>query len=101
MDNKKHNKTLRPSLYGQLRKQIVILNKSPLGGQLNPGKIAKAVGCGKSALNQNPALKEALVALENSLREKGFLPPLTESAKDSSDKPKQYDSTCRFDAVTV
>ena len=29
-------------------------------GQLNRGEVAKAIGCGKSALNQNPALKEAL-----------------------------------------
>jgi hypothetical protein len=31
--------------------------------------------------------------LENSLREKGILPELTESAKKSADKPKQYDNT--------
>ena len=62
-------------------------------GQLNRGEVAKAIGCGKSALNQNPALKEALLALEDKLRDKGVLPPLTESAKKDADKPKQYDNT--------
>ncbi|GAB3530691.1 VPA1267 family protein [Photobacterium alginatilyticum] len=62
-------------------------------GQLNRGEVAKAVGCGKSALNQNPALRKALEALEDSLRDEGVLPPLTKSAKQSKDKPKQYDNT--------
>ncbi len=50
-------------------------------GQLNRREVAKAIGCGKSALNQNPALKEALANLEDHLRDRGVLPPLTESAK--------------------
>lgn len=62
-------------------------------GLLNRGEVAKAIGCGKSALNQNPALKEALKDLEDSLREKGVLPTLTESAKKDAAKPKQYDNT--------
>lgn len=62
-------------------------------GQLNRIEVAKAIGCGKSALTQNPALRTALKTLENSLREKGILPELTESAKKSADKPKQYDNT--------
>lgn len=62
-------------------------------GQLNRIEVAKGVGCGKSALNQNPALRKALQALEDSLRKKGVLPPLTESAKKDADKPKQYDNT--------
>lgn len=62
-------------------------------GQLNRGEVAKAIGCGKSALNQNPALREALKTLEDSLREKGVLPPLTETAKKDLGKPKQYDNT--------
>lgn len=37
-------------------------------GKLNRGEITKAVGCGKSALNQNPELNETLVKLENTLR---------------------------------
>ena len=62
-------------------------------GQLNRGEVAKAIGCGKSALNQNPALKESLLALEDKLRDKGVLPPLTESVKKDTGKPKQYDNT--------
>lgn len=62
-------------------------------GQLNRLEVAKGIGCGKSALNQNPALKKALKALENELRDKGILPPLTNAAKTNADKPQAYDST--------
>lgn len=62
-------------------------------GQLNRIEVAKGVGCGKSALNQNPALRKALKALECELRDRGVLPPLTESAKSSTDKPQPYDNT--------
>ena len=34
-----------------------------------------------------------MLALEDKLRDKGVLPPLTESAKKDADKPKQYDNT--------
>ena len=62
-------------------------------GQLNRGEVATAVGCGKSALNQNPVLKKELGELENALREKGVLPPLSETAKQDKTAPKKYDST--------
>lgn len=64
-------------------------------GQLNRQEVAKAIGCGKSALAQNPALKAALKTLEDSLREKGVLPPMTESAKEKQDShaPKPYDNS--------
>lgn len=62
-------------------------------GQLNRIEVAKDIGCGKSALNQNPALKKALKALEDELRVKGVLPPLTETAQKNADKPKAYDNT--------
>ena len=62
-------------------------------GQLNRIEVAKSIGCGKSALNQNPALKKTLKELEDELREKGVLPPLTDSAKKNADKPKVYDNT--------
>tara|TARA_R110001592_G_scaffold356543_2_gene658684 strand:- start:57272 stop:57706 length:435 start_codon:yes stop_codon:yes gene_type:complete len=62
-------------------------------GQLNRLEIAKAIGCGKSALNQNPALRDALKTLEGNLREKKVLPPLTQTAKAIENKPKQYDQT--------
>jgi hypothetical protein len=62
-------------------------------GHLNRIEVAKGIGCGKSALNQNPALKKALKALEDELRGKGVLPPLTDTAKKNTDKPKAYDTT--------
>lgn len=62
-------------------------------GQLNRTEVAERVGCGKSALTQNPALRKALKALEDRLRSGGVLPPLTESAKKNADQPKQYDPT--------
>lgn len=70
-------------------------------GQLNRGEVAKAVGCGKSALNQNPALRKALKELEERLRNKGVLPPFTEPAKQSKDKPKQYDNTANRKALNA
>ncbi|MGB2065417.1 MAG: VPA1267 family protein [Marinomonas gallaica] len=62
-------------------------------GRLHRGEVAKAVGCGKSALTQNPSLSKALNALEDNLREKGVLPSFTKTAKTEADKPKQYDNT--------
>ncbi|HHX8681486.1 TPA: VPA1267 family protein [Vibrio diabolicus] len=62
-------------------------------GQLNRIEVAQRIGCGKSALYQNPDLKKALEALEDELRAKGVLPPLTDAAKNNADKPKAYDNT--------
>ncbi|ELX4137048.1 hypothetical protein V6450_000914 [Vibrio vulnificus] len=62
-------------------------------GQLNRIEVAKGIGCGKSALNQNPALKKAIKALEGELRDRGVLPPITEAAKKNEDKPQAYDNT--------
>jgi hypothetical protein len=62
-------------------------------GQLNRIEVAKGIGCGKSALNQNPALKKALKTLEDELRGKGVLPPLTDVAKKNEGKPQAYDNT--------
>ncbi len=61
-------------------------------GQLNNIEVAKGIGCGKSALTQNPALKKALKALEDELRSKGVLPPLTDAAKKNEGKPQAYDN---------
>ena len=68
-------------------------------GQLNRMEIAKAVGCGKSALLQNPALRNALQSLEDSLREKGVLPPLTDAAPKAVAGPKHYDNTAHNRAL--
>lgn len=64
-----------------------------LRGQLNRVEVAKGIGCGRSALNQNPALKKALRSLEDELRNKGILPPLTEAAKKTAKKPQAYDTS--------
>ena len=73
--------------------QAIYRKKQMMDNVKREFQVAKTIGCGKSALNQNPALKEALLALEDKLRDKGVLPPLTESAKKDADKPKQYDNT--------
>ncbi|EGQ9278314.1 hypothetical protein L3I77_000724 [Vibrio vulnificus] len=62
-------------------------------GQLNRIEVAKGIGCGKSALNQNPALKNALKELENELRDRGVLPDLTDFAKENADNPNVYDNS--------
>jgi|TARA_R110001592_G_scaffold319321_1_gene596864 uncharacterized protein YjgD (DUF1641 family) len=62
-------------------------------GQLNRGEVAKAIGCGKSALTQNPQLRTDLHQLEETLREKGVLPSLTQAAKANEKIPKEYDQT--------
>ena len=68
-------------------------------GQLSRTEVAKAVGCGKSALNQNPDIRKHLKKLEDNLRDKGVLPPLTDTAKKEANKPKQYDNTANRKAL--
>lgn len=48
-------------------------------GQLSRQEIAAECDFGKSAINQNPRIKEALKTLENDLRQKGVLPEIVES----------------------
>jgi hypothetical protein len=64
-------------------------------GALNRGEIAKACNFGKSALQQNPQIKEALAKLEDSLRTRSVLPRLTKKAKSAQAEPKQHDITSR------
>jgi hypothetical protein len=68
-------------------------------GQLSRTEVAKAVGCGKSALNQNPDIRKHLKKLEDNLRDKGVLPLLTDTAKKEANKPKQYDNTASRKAL--
>ena len=68
-------------------------------GQLSRIEIAKAVGFGKSTLVQNPEVRNALKLLEDRLRDKGVLPPLTDLAKSEIDKPKKYDNTTNRKAL--
>ncbi|TCS36694.1 VPA1267 family protein [Reinekea marinisedimentorum] len=44
-------------------------------GQLGRGEIAKAIGCGKSSLTQNPVLNQELANLKTELRNKGVAEP--------------------------
>lgn len=62
-------------------------------GQLSRNEIAKAIGCGKSALNQNPNLRESLKSLEDDLRAKGVLPQLVDAEESDAVTPKKYDNT--------
>lgn len=64
-------------------------------GSLNRGEIAKSCNFGKSALQQNPQIKEALAKLEDGLRTRGVLPQLTDKAKIELNQPKQHDRTSR------
>lgn len=68
-------------------------------GQLNRIEVAKGIGCGKSALSQNPALKKALKTLEDELRERDVLPPLTQAVKKNEGKPQAYDNTANRKAL--
>jgi hypothetical protein len=48
-------------------------------GVLSRKEVAKECGFAKSALDQNPRIKDALRELEHGLRLRGVLPPLVES----------------------
>lgn len=64
-------------------------------GQLNRVTIAKEADIGKSALRQNNTIKKALQALEDNLRERGILPPLTDKAKQDAGKAQEYNSSAK------
>ncbi|OED65748.1 hypothetical protein A165_09855 [Vibrio tasmaniensis ZS-17] len=75
-------------------------------GQLNRKDIAKLCDCTTSALRQNPALKKLLENLEEGLRDKGVLPPLSAAgkAKKQNSGSKLYDSSGKkgkVDAVRI
>ena len=55
-------------------------------GSLNREKIALACGFTKSALRQNPAIKAALLALEDRLRSEGILPDVNNGQHDTAAK---------------
>jgi hypothetical protein len=61
-------------------------------GKLNRAEVAKSVGCAKSALTQNPRIRQLLKDLEDSLRKRKILPPATvpTSVADKNDAI-QYD----------
>jgi ribosomal protein S9 len=66
------------------------------GGILNRQEIATQVGISKSALSQNPRIKEALKALEDDLREKNILPQLlNKSSENAARESKTYDYSAK------
>ena len=62
-------------------------------GSLNRQDIKKLAGVSDSAIKHNEQVVAALKALEDGLRERGILPPLTENG--SSPEPKLYDPSSR------
>lgn len=61
------------------------------GGQLNRSYVVKGVGCGRSALLQNPQLRSLLENLESDLRERGILPPVAPLAASDGKPLRQHD----------
>lgn len=61
------------------------------GGQLNRSYVVKGVGCGRSALLQNPQLRSLLENLETDLRERGILPPVAPSEASDGKPLRQHD----------
>lgn len=65
----------------------------PSTGKLNRGQIKKLSGVSGEAIKNNSKVKDALEALEDRLRKKGILPPLSETGKKAQNTPKKYDNT--------
>ncbi|MGB0833426.1 MAG: VPA1267 family protein [Psychrobium sp.] len=59
-------------------------------GQLSRKDMAKAIGCQTAVFRQNPLVKESLKNLEDDLRERGILPPLSPSTDKISDKLNKH-----------
>lgn len=66
-------------------------------GSLNRQQIKKLAGVSDSAIKHNDKVVGALKTLEDGLRERGVLPPLTE--KDSNAEPKLYDPSSKQSAL--
>lgn len=66
---------------------------NPSTGKLNRGQIKKLSGVSDEAIKRNAKVKSALDELEERLRDKGILPPLSEAGKKAKTDPKKYDST--------
>lgn len=55
------------------------------GSKLNRNDVAKGAGIARSTLNDNDLVKAALLSLEDDLRSKNVLAPLTEAAKEQQE----------------
>lgn len=71
---------------------------APLG-ILNRQMVKKLSGVSDNAIKKNENIKAELKKLEDGLRERGALPPLTDSGKESLDTPKLYDASAKRNAV--
>ena len=56
-------------------------------GQLSRKEVAIECGFAKSALDQNPRIKAAMLELEDTLRARGVLPPAVEKSAEEAVKP--------------
>jgi hypothetical protein len=72
-------------------RQIVYVPK----GILNRQEIKKLAGLSDQAIKKNEKVKAALKDLEDRLRERGVLPPLTDSGKKAQTGSKLYDRTAK------
>lgn len=61
-------------------------------GKLNRVDIAKACDFAKSALTQNPRIRQRLETLEEDLREQGVLPPLSDMGKSENVEVSLYEA---------
>ena len=68
-------------------------------GILNRQQIKKLAGLSDQAIKKNENIKAELQDLENRLRERGVLPPLTEAGKESLSAPKLYDASSKRNAL--
>lgn len=71
----------------------------PPKGILNRQQIKKLAGLSDQAIKKNDNVKAELQDLENRLRERNVLPPLTEAGKASLLAPKLYDASSKKNAL--
>ena len=68
-------------------------------GILNRQQIKKLAGLSDQAIKKNENVKAELQDLENRLRERNVLPPLSEAGKESLSAPKLYDASSKRNAL--
>jgi len=64
-------------------------------GTLNRQEIKKLAGLSDQAVKKNAKVKAELQALEDDLRARGVLPPLTEKGERVQSEPKLYDTAAK------
>lgn len=68
-------------------------------GILNRQRIKELAGLSDQAIKKNERIKAELKDLENGLRKRDVLPPLTEAGKESLSAPKLYDASSKRDVL--